>query len=125
MKCKINGFWNSNGTGEDQESKRSFSWNNFMFCVSYSDKKQAHMVGVKSKFIKVKASDLNHLCGFGLSDDAVLNITAEWLEENYNFLGSTCLIEFDDDSNLIDFEMLTPGSGSCPVSSGSQQSTKK
>ena len=111
MKCKINGFWNSNGTGEDQETKRAFSWNNFLFCISYKDKKQSHMVGEKSKFVKVKAADLNLLLGLHLSELDVMNVTAEWLEDNYSFLGSTCLMDFDDDGNLIDFEMLVPGSG--------------
>lgn len=118
MKCKINGFWNSNGTGQDQTTQRNFSWNNFLFSVSYTDKKQTHMIGRKSKTIKVKAADLNFIMGLNLSELDVMNVTAEWLEENYSFLGSTCLIEFDDDSNLIDFEMLSPGPGSSSSSSG-------
>lgn len=109
MKCKINGFWNGNGSGQDQETKRSFSWNNFMFSVSYIDKKQTHMIGEKSKTLKVKAADLNQMLGLGLNQDEIINFTAEEFQRNYNILGSVCIIDFDDDSNLIDFEILQEG----------------
>lgn len=108
MKCKINGFWNSNGTGKD-DSGRAFSWNNFFFSASYDDKKQTNMIGQKSKTFKVKAQDLNQMLGLGLSSDGALNFTANNLQQ-YNVLGSLCLIDFDDDGNLIDFEILSEGS---------------
>ena len=109
MKCKINGFWNSNGTGQDKDTKRTFSWNNFCFSVSYLDKKESHMVGEKSKTVKVKASDLNQMLGLGLNQDEVINFTAEQFQSGYNVLGSVCIIDYDDDSNLIDFEILQEG----------------
>lgn len=106
MKCKINGFWNNNGTGKNEQGQ-AFSWNNFFFSVTYADKKQAHLVGRKSTSLKVKGADLNSLLGLGLTPDGVLNFTAEWLEENYKLLGSTVLVDYDDDKNLIDFEVLS------------------
>lgn len=109
MKCKINGFWNSNGTGQDAETKRSFSWNNFCFSVSYIDKKQTHMIGEKSKTLKIKASELNSMLGLGLSSDEIFNFSAEQFQQAYNVLNSICIIDFDDDSNLIDFEILQEG----------------
>lgn len=105
MKCKINGFWNSNGTGSNDKGD-SFSWNNFFFSVTYADKKQIHMVGRKSTSLKVKALDLNSLLGLGLTPDGILNMSAEWLDENYHLLGATVLVDYDDDKNLIDFEVL-------------------
>ncbi len=107
MKCKINGFWNSSGTGTN-DNNQPFSWNNFFFSTSYTDKKQSNMIGEKSKTFKVRASDLNQLLGLGLTPDGVQNLVASDLNA-YNMLGSVCLIEFDDDSNLIDFEILTEG----------------
>ena len=112
MKCKVNGFWNSNGVGEDSNTHRQFSWNNFLFSVSYQDKKQSHMIGEKSKTLKVKAADLNNIMGLGLSDAEVVNFTAEQFQKAYNVLGSTCIIDFDDDSNLIDFDILVEGKSS-------------
>lgn len=109
MKCKINGFWNTNGTGQDAETKRSFSWNNFCFSVSYLDKKQVHMIGEKSKTLKVKASELNHMLGLGLNQDEIINFSAEEFQRGYNVLGAVCIIDYDDDSNLIDFEILQEG----------------
>ena len=44
MKCKVNGFWNSNGTGNDDNGK-AFSWNNFFFSVTYDDKAQKNIIG--------------------------------------------------------------------------------
>ena len=109
MKCKVNGFWNTNGAGQDPETKRAFSWNNFMFSVSYQDKKQTHMIGEKSKTLKVKASDLNSMLGLGLNSDEVINFMAEDFEREYHVKGAICIIDFDDDSNLIDFEILQEG----------------
>lgn len=106
MKCKVNGFWNSNGTGQNEQGN-SFSWNNYFFSVTYADKKQTHMIGRKSKSLKVKAADLNMLLGLGLTPDGVINMNAEWLEENYHLLGATVMIDFDDDNSLIDFEVLS------------------
>lgn len=108
MKCKINGFWNNNGTGTN-DNGGSFSWNNFLISVSYTDKKQAHMIGFKSKTFKIKAADINMFLALGLTQDGIINLSAEWLEENYHLKGSTCLIDFDDDSNIIDFEILEEG----------------
>lgn len=108
MKCKVNGFWNSNGTGQNEQGN-SFSWNNYFFSVTYADKKQTHMIGRKSKSLKVKASDLNMLLGLGLTPDGVINMSAEWLEESFHLLGATVMIDFDDDNSLIDFEVLSEG----------------
>lgn len=111
MKCKVNGFWNSNGTGQN-EQHQSFSWNNFMFSVTYKDKKQLHMIGDKSKSLKIKAAELNIFLGLGLTPDGIINMSAEWLEENYHLLNSTISIDYDDDNNVIDFEVLKVGSSS-------------
>lgn len=105
MKCKINGYWNSNGTGQNEQGQ-SFSWNNYFFSVTYADKKQQHMIGRKSTSLKVKAADLNMLLGLGLTPDGVLNVQSEWIEENFHLLGAIVLVDYDDDKNLIDFEVL-------------------
>lgn len=106
MKCKINGFWNSNGTGQNDKGE-SFSWNNFMFSVTYTDKKQSHMIGKKSTSLKIKAAELNVLLGLGLTPDGVLNCSAEWLENEKHLLGATIMVDYDDDKNLIDLEVLS------------------
>ena len=100
MKCKINGFWNSNGVGEDSNTHRQFAGIIFFSPVSYQDKKQSHMIGEKSKTLKVKATDLNNILGLGLTDAEVVNFTAEQFQKAYNVLGSTCIIDFDDDSKF-------------------------
>lgn len=105
MKCKINGFWNSNGTGKNDKGE-NFSWNNFWFSVTYQDKKQVHMIGRKSKSLKVKAADLNMLLGLGLTPDGVLNVSSEWIQDNFNLLGATVDLDYDDDNGLCDFEIL-------------------
>lgn len=111
MKCKVNGFWNSNGTGTNDQGQ-SFSWNNYFLSVTYADKKQTHMIGRKSKSLKVKAADLNLLLGLGLTQDGVINMTSEWLEDTLHLLGATVMIDFDDDNSIIDFEVLQSGSSS-------------
>lgn len=108
MKCKINGFWNSNGTGKS-ENGQAFSWNNFYFSITYTDKRQQNMIGEKSNTIKVKAADLNQMLGMGLTQDGIVNLTAKDFENAYAILGSVCLIDYDDDKNIVDFEILTPG----------------
>ena len=107
MKCKVNGFWNNNGTGSDEKG-RSFSWNNFFFSVTYDDKSQTNMIGRKSNTIKVKAAELNSLMGLGLTPDGVVNFTAKDLQL-YNVLGALILVDYDDDKNIIDFEILQEG----------------
>lgn len=116
MKCKINGFWNSNGTGKNDQGN-AFSWNNFFFSITYADKRQQNMIGEKSNTIKVRASDLNQMLGMGLTPDGIVNLTAKEFEAAYSILGSTCLIDYDDDKNIVDFEILTPGSGNKIASS--------
>lgn len=107
MKCKVNGFWNSNGTGNDDNGK-AFSWNNFFFSVTYDDKAQKNMIGRKSKTFKVKAAELNALMGLGLTPDGVVNFSANDLQQ-YNVLGALVLVDYDDDKNIIDFEILQEG----------------
>lgn len=107
MKCKVNGFWNNNGTGSDEKG-RSFSWNNFFFSVTYDDKSQTNMIGRKSNTIKVKAAELNALMGLGLTPDGIVNFTAKDLQ-SYNVLGALILVDYDDDKNIIDFEILQEG----------------
>ena len=107
MKCKINGFWNSNGTGTDEG--KSFSWNNFQISVTYLDKKQVNMIGEKSKTFKIRASDFNVFFNLGLSQDGILNLSSRWLEDTLHLLHSICIVDFDDDGNIIDFEILQEG----------------
>ena len=49
------------------------------------------------------------MLGLGLSSDACLNFSSEALQQLAGILHGTVLIEFDDDSNLIDFEVLQEG----------------
>lgn len=105
MKAKILGIWNSAGVGTSEKTGNQFTWNNFYFCYSYTDKKESTLLGVKVKTSKISAKDLNQIMGLGIAPNELLTFNPKYFED-LGFLNADCLIEFDDESNLIDFELL-------------------
>lgn len=102
MKAKVCGIWTSAGVGTSEKTAQQFEWNNIYLCVLYTDRKQIGMVGRKAKTIKTKAADLNFLLGLDVS--SLKDITATYLKDL--LLHQKILIDFDDEGNLTDIELL-------------------
>ena len=102
MKAKVCGIWGSAGVGTSEKTAEQFEWNNIYLCVLYSDRKQKNLIGKKAKTVKTKASDINFL--LGLDVDKLSDITPDYLEGL--IFNQTILIDFDDEGNLVDIDLL-------------------
>lgn len=105
MKTTIVGHKKNFGSSVDKETGNAFSWDKFMFWVTYHDKKE-QMSGDKTRLVEVKTKDLSQILGLGLKDNNLGTFTDKDLDELGFVPGSIVNFDFNDQS-LIDIELLS------------------